>query len=193
MNIFHSYFYFYRMIKLFFSWIFKVLGFQAVGEYPMHIKKMMVIVVPHTSNWDFPLGLLYKLSQGFSINYVGKESLFKPPFGWFFRWVGGIPVNRKKSMNFVKKVVNLYKERDALTLCIAPEGRRSKVDTLKTGYFFICKQANIPIVMIKFDWANKQIICREPYYLTGNDEADMAYVESYFRGTLGKIPENSFL
>lgn len=181
------------MIQSFFKLIFKLLGFKAIGEYPKHIKKMMVIVVPHTSNWDFPLGLLYKFSQGFSINYVGKEILFNGPFGWFFRWTGGIPVNRKKSMNFVKRIVRLYEEREQLTLCIAPEGRRSKVDTLKTGYFFICKQAQIPLLMIKFDWANKEIICREPYYLTGDDAADMAYVESYFRGTVGKIPQNSFL
>lgn len=181
------------MMKRFWTFIFHLLGFKAVGDYPLHIKKMMVIVVPHTTNWDFPLGLLYKFSQGFSINFVGKAVLFKPPFGWFFRWCGGIPVDRKRSMNFVKKIVTLYKEREELVLCIAPEGRRSKVDKLKTGYFFICKQANIPLLMIKFDWANKEIICREPYYLTGDDEKDLAYVESYFRGTIGKIAENSFI
>ena len=170
---------------------YKILGWKTVGTFP-DVDKCVVAVVPHTSWVDFFLGLLIRNVWNEEINYVGKKSLFNPPFGWFFRWCGGIPVDRKRSLNFVKKIVNLYKEREELVLCIAPEGRRSKVDSLKTGYFYICKQANVPLLMIKFDWANKEIICREPYYLTGDDAKDLAYVESYFRGTIGKIPENSF-
>ncbi|MBK8348603.1 MAG: 1-acyl-sn-glycerol-3-phosphate acyltransferase [Saprospiraceae bacterium] len=83
-----------------------------------------MLSIPHTSNWDFPLGILMKFAMPIDVNYVGKTSLFKWPYGWLFRWLGGIPVDRKKNTNFVDSMVALYNKYDRLAFAIAPEGTR---------------------------------------------------------------------
>ncbi len=177
------------LICRFFFWI---IGWKISGKYHREIKKKVLIVAPHTSNWDFPIGLLARGILNDKIKYVGKHTLFKPPFGWLMKWLGGIPVNRQKSTNFVRSVVDLYAQRDALTIVLAPEGTRKKVEKFKTGFYFIAQLARIPIIMIKFDYMNKTVHFADPFYPTEDPDTDLNYIQDHFRGVKGKIPENSF-
>ena len=179
-----------------FAWIskiiFRIIGWKITGEYPRDIQKKILIVAPHTSNWDFPIGLLARAIVRDKIQFVGKNSLFKPPLGWFMKAIGGIPVDRSKSTNFVRAVVDEYERREKMTIVIAPEGTRKKVDKFKTGFYFIAKLAEIPIIMTKFDYANKEINFADPFYPTGNDEADLEMIQEHFRGIRGRAAERSF-
>ena len=172
--------------------IFKILGWRITGNYPKELNKKIFIAAPHTSNWDFPLGLMGRAIVNDKIKYVAKASLFKPPLGWIMKALGGIPVNRSKSTNFVRSVVEEYKKRDRLAIVIAPEGTRSKVDKFKSGFYFIAKQANIPIIMVFFRYPQKEIFFADPFYPTEDSQKDIAYIEDQYKGIKGKIPENSF-
>jgi 1-acyl-sn-glycerol-3-phosphate acyltransferase len=175
------------------SFILRKLGWEIVGDYPHDIQKKVIIVVPHTSNWDFPLGLLFRSSLKAKIHFVGKESLFRFPHGFIFRWLGGFPVKRDKNYNQVDQIVQYFNDRNEFALTLAPEGTRKKVDKLKTGFYHIAVKAKVPIVMIKFDCAEKQFVIHQPYYPTGVIEDDMKFVTAFFKGTIGLNPENSFL
>lgn len=173
--------------KVFFLW-----GWKIEGVIPNHVLKKLYVVVPHTSNWDFPLGILMKYGFRMKVGFIGKSSLFKWPFGWFFKGVGGIPVNRKKSQGFIEAVVDRINESDEFSTAIAPEGTRNKVKKLKSGFYHIAKKANIPIVYIKFDWKNKIVDYAVPKIPADTVVEEMAFAAKYFEDTVGAVPENSF-
>lgn len=175
----------YRFILGLFGW--KVI---TQGELP---KQYIIAVVPHTSNWDFPIGILTRTIMHQDIKFVAKESLFRPPFGGIFRWLGGYPVDRSKSNRYVDNVVDIFRKEDEFKLCIAPEGTRSKVEKLKTGFYYIAKGAGVPILLCKFDYATREVVVSEPFWPTEDAEADFAFINDFFRGTRGKNPELSFL
>jgi len=179
-------------MKWFFKAILKLTGFKVVGSVYNDIKKKVLIVVPHTSNWDFPLGLLVKYSYGIKVNFIGKKSLFKRPFGWFFKALGGIPVDRSKSSNTVRTLVDAYDSREEMTIVMTPEGTRRKVTSLKKGFYYIAKSARVPIIPIKFDFQKKTIDFGEPFYPSDDDEKDLAFFNTYFDGVIGKYPEMSY-
>jgi 1-acyl-sn-glycerol-3-phosphate acyltransferase len=180
------------MVKYITGLLLRLFGFKITGRYPHELDKKVIAVIPHTSNWDFPLGLLIKWSLGAKINFIAKDSLFKNGFGWFFRALGGIPVNRSKSTNMVQAIVDAYNREDKLSIAIAPEGTRKKVDKLKRGFYFIAKLAKVPVIFVKFDYQNKEVNFSEPYHPTDDEEADWKYINSYFNGVLGRIPEYSY-
>jgi 1-acyl-sn-glycerol-3-phosphate acyltransferase len=154
-----------------------------------NLKKFVIIAAPHTSWQDFPIAILAKYALPIKANYVGKASLFKPPFGFFFRWLGGAPINRSKSTNKVQAIVNIFNSRTAFILAMSPEGTRQKVAKWRTGFYYIAKGAKVPIVMIALDFKNKQLILSEPYDVTDDMEADFKHFHSYFDGIKGKHPE----
>ncbi|MFS4417632.1 1-acyl-sn-glycerol-3-phosphate acyltransferase [Maribacter sp. 2307ULW6-5] len=166
---------------------FKVMGWRVNGEFPSHLKKFVIIVVPHTSWWDFLLGLLIRKVWNEEINYVGKKSLFDSPFGWFFRWMGGAPIDRSKSSDTVGATAKVFKQREKFRLTIAPEGTRKKVERWKTGFYYIAKTAQVPIVLIAFDFGKKEIKVSEPQNPTEDIAADFARYEAFFEGVQGKV------
>ncbi|MBK5209842.1 MAG: 1-acyl-sn-glycerol-3-phosphate acyltransferase [Flavobacteriaceae bacterium] len=170
--------------------LYTVLGWKVVGSFPRNSKKYVIIAAPHTHWFDFPLGIAIKWAEGLPANYIGKASLFKPPFGFIFRWLGGTPIDRSKSSNKVEAIVNIYNSRENFILVLSPEGTREKVTDWKTGFYYIAKGANVPIVMIAFDFKNKEVKVAEPYYLTDNMENDFNFFHKFYAGILGKIPEN---
>ncbi len=162
-----------------------------VGKWP---KKYVLPTVTHTSNRDFPYGIYVRAVIGEYINFVGKASLFKWPLGPLLRWMGGVPVIRSKRTNFVQAVADIFGERDEFRLCIAVEGTRTKVTNFKTGFYFIAKAANVPIVLCRFDFGNRKAIeFSEPYHLTGDIRADFDYIYRFFDGAIGLVPDNSFV
>lgn len=168
------------------------LGWRIVTEYEAIPPKYVLIAVPHTSNWDFPIGLLARSALGIDIKYVGKASLFRPPLGWLFRWLGGYPVDRRRRAGYVDAVVDIFNQKEAFAICIAPEGTRSRVGQLKSGFYYIALGAEVPIIMARFDWANRTITLSEPFQPTGDKTLDFVYIDRFFKGALGKNPTQSY-
>lgn len=167
---------------------FRLLGWKTVGEFP-ELEKCVVAVVPHTSWFDFLLGLLVRRLVNQEINFIGKKSLFSPPFGWYFRWMGGAPIDRSKSSDTVTAIANIFKEKKVFRLALSPEGTRKKVTQWKTGFYYIAKAANVPIILVAFDYGHKQVKFSKPFIPTENKEGDFKKYRKFFEGSIGKIPE----
>ncbi len=151
---------------------------------------MVLIVAPHTSWKDIIVCLAARsVLHADTIKFLGKKELFDAPFGWLFRWLGGTPVDRSGSHAIVDQVAHIFNSRDEFVLGIAPEGTRKKVDRLRTGFYHIAKLANVPIVMIGLDFANRQMIISEPLITTDNEQADFNRILSFFVPIKGKHPE----
>ncbi|MEM6642301.1 MAG: lysophospholipid acyltransferase family protein [Bacteroidota bacterium] len=178
------------MIKLILGGAFKLFGWKVDGEKP-NLDKYVIIVAPHTSNWDFFVGWGARNVIGFRPNFLAKDSLFRLPFiGWFLKFIGGVPVDRSKKTNMVDQVVKLYEEQESFIMTITPEGTRSYAPQWKTGFYRIADQAAVPIVKIGFDYRTKTVSVSEPYYTNGNMEQEIEEIKDYFRKFKGKNPEN---
>lgn len=171
---------------------YKLLGWKMVGTFPGHLDKFVIIVVPHTSWVDFFLGLVVRKVWNEEINWIGKKSLFRPPFGWLFKRLGGAPIDRGKTNNTVEATVKIFNEREKFRLTIAPEGTRKKVAHWKTGFYYIAKTAKVPIVMIAFDFGRKQIKISDPHVPTDDKASDFKSYSAFFRGVQGKVRRNDF-
>jgi 1-acyl-sn-glycerol-3-phosphate acyltransferase len=173
-------------------WILNKLGWMVQANYP-DVKKYVVIAAPHTSNWDFPLGILAAKAVNLDIHWMGKHVLFLWPWGWFFRALGGSPVYRELSLNLSQQMVELFTHSERLVLALAPEGTRSKKDHWKTGFYYIARAANVPIVLGYLDYGHKQVGIGGAFF-PGNDiEADFNQIRQFYKNRRGKIPENESL
>jgi 1-acyl-sn-glycerol-3-phosphate acyltransferase len=170
--------------------IFKIIGWRVEGAFPRDLKKYIVAIAPHTSNWDFVIGVMARsIVHIQSARFLGKSQLFKPPFGWFFRWLGGHPVERTTSHDMVQQVVDIFNAHDKFILAIAPEGTRKKVLKLKTGFYYIALQAKVPIIPCGFDFGGKKIAIGQPFYPSANVETDMEFLRKFYSGIKGRNPE----
>ena len=169
----------------------RILGWKLVGDFPKYLKKYVVIAAPHTSWKDFPIAILARNSSGEKVNFIGKNSLFKGPFGFIFRSLGGTPVDRSKSSNMVDAIVQIFDNKEEFRLGISPEGTRKKVAKCKTGFYYIAIGAKVPIVMATLDFENKQIKFSEPYDTTDDKEKDFNHFDNFFKGVKGKHSELS--
>jgi 1-acyl-sn-glycerol-3-phosphate acyltransferase len=178
------------MLRRLFLFIFKLLGWGFQGTFDPKPDKYIVIVAPHTSNWDFPLGILVRsIKKIGSTKFLGKSQLFKFPYGFIFRAMGGYPVERTKDNNLVDAVVEIFKSKENFSISLAPEGTRSKVKRIRTGFYHIAKKAKIPIFLVGFDYGIKKIVIKEPFYPTENTLADFKYIINFFSSIEGKRPE----
>lgn len=170
-------------MKNIFRFIFKVFGWRIIGDVPRMLKKYVIIAAPHTTNWDFIIGLMTRFSLGFKSKFLGKKSLFKKPFGWFFKWLGGVPVDRSQRENLVDQVIKLFNDREEFVLALAPEGSRKNPGVWKTGFYFIAKGANVPIVRVKIDIAHKSVEFFEPFWPTGTIEVDLPVIKGVYHSS----------
>ncbi|WP_347174305.1 1-acyl-sn-glycerol-3-phosphate acyltransferase [Polaribacter uvawellassae] len=166
-----------------------ILGWKLVNNFPKELKKYLVIAAPHTSWQDFPIGILARNTAGVKINFIGKDSLFKGPFGFIFKSLGGAPVDRSKSNNLVDAIVQVFQSKDEFRLALSPEGTRKKIAKWKTGFYYIAKGAKVPVVMATLDYKNKQVKISEPYYTTDDKEKDFKYFQSFFSPDMAKKPK----
>lgn len=164
----------------------KLMGWKLVNDFPKDIQKYVVIAAPHTSWQDFPIGILARNTSGIKINFIGKASLFKGPFGFIFKRLGGTPVDRSTSNNLVDAIIQIFDKKEQFRLALSPEGTRKKVDKWKTGFYYIAKGAKVPIVMATLDFGKKQVKISEPYYTTDNKEKDFEYFHSFFNPKMAK-------
>lgn len=170
---------------------FKMMGWKIKGSFDPNIKKAVIIVVPHTSWHDFYVGVFTRRILGTQINFIGKAELFRWPLGRYFRWMGGVPLDRTPGQNKVEAIANIFKEKDEFRLALAPEGTRKKVLEWKTGYYYIALAANVPIICVAFDYALKTVVIDKPFYPTGEIEEDTEMLRSFYKGVVGKKKEYS--
>lgn len=181
------------MKKQLYSFIFyKILGWKLIGNFPSEIKKCVVIVIPHTSNLDFFIALLVRGILGIKINFVGKKELFLFPFGYYFRAVGGAPLERSGGKNNVDATAEVFEKHDVFRLALSPEGTRKKVTELRTGFYYIALKAKVPIFPVAFDFGKKEVKIGNAFMPSGNYENDMKIVLPFYKGVIGKIPERSY-
>jgi 1-acyl-sn-glycerol-3-phosphate acyltransferase len=169
---------------------FKLMGWKIIGNTNFSkdtVKKAVIIAAPHTSWHDFYIGLLLRKITNVKTNFVGKKELFTWPFGYYFRAVGGKPLDRTSGQNKVEAIAKLFEGEDEFRLTLAPEGTRKKVEKWKTGFYFIAKAAKVPIIMFTLDFKNKQNKVSEPFYPTDNIEADFKFMKSFYEGVEGKV------
>jgi len=168
--------------------ILKLIGWKIVGQLPSD-KKFMLIVAPHTSNWDLVIGLIARFAVGVKINFLAKHQVFFFPLGPFLKLMGGTPVNRSQKGNRVQQVVALFQERDEFKLGLAPEGTRSPVERWKEGFYHIACQAGVPIVMVGLDYPSREVRIAEAFEPTGDINKDFIKIVAYFRTIHGRVPK----
>lgn len=179
-------------LRLIANSILRTTGWSIEGQLP-DIPKFILVGAPHTSNWDFLLflGAIFHLKA--NVKFMGKAELFRNPFGWFFYWCGGIPVDRKKSQGLVEQMVDACNRSDKFILTIAPEGTRHHVTEWKRGFYHIAKNADIPIVMAIVDGKKKALRVGQVFNLTDNMEEDIKTVQGFFSGMTGINPRKKYI
>lgn len=168
--------------------VYRLAGWRVEGERPDE-KKFVAIVAPHTSNWDLPLLLCVAIYFRLRVCWMGKASLFKPPFGWLMSALGGVPVDRSKAQNVVGQMVDIFNQRDSFALGLSPEGTRSRAPEWKTGFYNIAKGAGVPIVLGFIDYARKVGGVGMTLRPSGDYEADLRAIKGFYAEFTGKHPE----
>lgn len=170
------------------EYILGLFGWRVEHTLPA-LDKMVVIGAPHTSNWDLPLGLLAMWALEHNFYWVAKHTIFVGPAGWFFRKLGGIPVDRRIHTGFIHRAAEAIKERDRIALVIAPEGTRSRTEYWKSGFYHIAEEAGVPIVPGYVDSVTKTVGFGEAVYPSGDMEKDFEKIRSVYEGKRGIRPE----
>ncbi|HBH24742.1 MAG TPA: acyltransferase [Cytophagales bacterium] len=175
------------MKKAIYKFIFCTLaGWRIIGAPKEGLKKYIIVVAPHTSNWDFLLGVFTRGVVGFKSRYLAKKQLFLPPLGWLFRLLGGYPVDRSKSSNMVEAVAEIFNQHSEFVIAITPEGTRKQVTKWKSGFYHIATLAKIPLVFAGLDYATKSVIFRdEPYWPSGDYQKDLPEIQGWFADKKG--------
>jgi len=165
-------------------------GWRVVGQLP-DIPKFVIAGAPHTSNWDFVIFLALAFILKGDLRYMGKKELFRWPFGGFFRWCGGVAVDRSKPQGLVEQTVQAINEADKFQLIITPEGTRKKVGEWKMGFYHIAKQAGVPVSTGFVDSVTKTCGIGPTFTLTDDMEADVASIKDFFKDKVGINPEKT--
>ncbi|RUO29139.1 lysophospholipid acyltransferase family protein [Aliidiomarina sanyensis] len=163
-------------------------GWTIHGELP-DIPKAIIPVAPHTSNWDFFVGLCVKLALGLRVSFLGKHSIFVFPIRGLLTWLGGIPVKRDSAHGVVGQMVDEFAQREQLVLVIAPEGTRSKVKEWKKGFLHIALGANVPLVPVSFCFKTRRINIADPIWPKEDVEQTLSEIKAFTDQAVGKRPE----
>ena len=163
--------------------IFKIFKWKILGEFSK-VPKYIIAVAPHTSFYDFFIGILVRNIINEKINFIGKKELFGPLTGWFFKILGGVPVDRNSKKNTVDSIVEIFNKRKKFKLAIAPEGTRKKVKKWKTGFYYIALKAKIPIMPVAFDYNNRSVVVHSLFYPSGNKEEDFKKLYKKYKNVL---------
>jgi 1-acyl-sn-glycerol-3-phosphate acyltransferase len=166
----------------------RLFGWDIEGE-PPPCPRFVIIVAPHTSNWDFPICLLAMFAFGLQMNWLGKHSIFFFPVAPILRWLGGEPVNRSAAHGTVGAAIERFRSRPQWVLGISPEGTRRSTERWKTGFYRIAVGAGVPIVPAWIDYPRRRLGLGAPIWPTADEPADMARLGSCFNKQMAKYPE----
>ena len=169
-------------------WILRLFDWRVTGELP-NIAKAVVIVAPHTSNWDGLFGLAAIQALKLRVNAMGKDSLFIGPLGWLLRYMGAIPVDRGTSQGMVSQIAVRFHQEPALFLAIAPEGTRHGAERWKTGFYQIASEARVPILIVGFDYRHREVRIIKTLMPSGDAQADMHAIYAAYQGIQPRNPD----
>jgi len=162
-------------------------GWRVAGRFP-DSGKILIIVAPHTSNWDFLTGIQAVFALGLDAHWMAKHSLFDTALGPLLRWLGGIPVNRQAPQGAVEQVVDRFQSSRRLMLAITPEGTRKKVERWKSGFYRIARQARVPLVPVSIDYRRKVVEIHDPFPVSGDYAADLPAIQGIYDHVTPKRP-----
>lgn len=154
------------------------------GSVP-NVSKAVVIVAPHTSNWDFLVGVAAMFGLGLRVTFLGKDTLFGRPLGSLMRWLGGVPVDRGVSSGIVDETAERFGDCDRMILALSPEGTRSSVTRWRTGFYFIAQRAEVPIIPVRLDYGRKSIHFGTSLDPTGDIDKDLRTLQGFFSDVMG--------
>lgn len=174
----------------FFFWLLKLFGWKIDQNAPENVNKAVIVVGPHTSNWDFIIGKIAFAHYRVKAKFLIKKELFFPPFGWILKAMGGIPVDRKKNNNITDQAVRYFSENETFFLVFTPEGTRSYNPNWKRGFYYIAQNANVPIYIAYIDYKRKIGGFHSLFEPTGNADRDIRYIKTVLSEYTGKVPEN---
>jgi 1-acyl-sn-glycerol-3-phosphate acyltransferase len=158
-------------------------------DLPQRPQRAVVIGYPHTSNWDFPIGLLGMMALNLNARWAGKDNLFRGPAAPLMRWLGGIPVNRREHTGLVERLAAELRQREQFMLVIAPEGTRSLRPGWKSGFYRIARAADVPVLAGVVDYSRRRVGLLASITLTGDETADMEAIAACYRDCKGCRPE----
>jgi 1-acyl-sn-glycerol-3-phosphate acyltransferase len=168
--------------------LLRLFGWKSSFVWPPE-PKGIIIVYPHTSNWDFPIGLTFRIANDLPANWIGKTEMFRKPFRGLLQWVGGIPVDRSRSRGFVDALVQEFRRRDWMWVCITPEGTRSHTDHFKTGFYQLALAADVPVALAYIDYATRTVGMDTYVRFTGDEERDLDVIRRFYSTKRGHKPE----
>jgi 1-acyl-sn-glycerol-3-phosphate acyltransferase len=168
--------------------LMSIFGWRIEADIP-NLSKAVLVGAPHTSNWDFVLTLLTQFALSVKISWMAKHTFFRWPYKGVLEWLGGVPIDRtNKSDGVVDQIVMEINRRDKFIIAIMPEGTRSKTGRWKTGFYHIAQGANVPMVMVRFDYGRKVLGIGPTIEPAGDIKADIAKIRAIFTGIEGKNP-----
>jgi 1-acyl-sn-glycerol-3-phosphate acyltransferase len=174
--------------RAFGRYAFALLGWHFEGEIP-NVPKIVLIVAPHTSNWDWAIGIAAKMALGLDAKWLGKHTIFRGPVGALMRWLGGIPVDRTSSHDVVAQCVTQFGQRERMVLGLTPEGTRKAVERWRTGFYHIARGAGVPIVPVAFNWTTHAVVIGGGLLPTGDMDSDLDALSAFFRPARGRRGE----
>lgn len=166
---------------------YRLTGWKLVGEMP-DVPKSVIVVAPHTSNWDFMVFMMGSFVLGIRGQWLGKHTLFIGPLGWLFRKFGGIPLDRSSKHDLVSQAVTALKESPQMNLVLSPEGTRKKSDHWKSGFYYFALGAQVPILLAYADYRTKTAGIGATIWPTGDVEADLANIRAFYQGITPRHP-----
>ena len=164
--------------------VLRLMRFRVEGEIP-DIPKMVIAVAPHTSNWDFVVGMGVMFALDLKLSFLAKHTLFRGPFATILRWMGGIAVNRESPEGVIDQAVEAFANVDRRLLAIAPEGTRKRVAHFKSGFLRIARAARLPVLLATFDWGKRRVVLGPLAPLSDDLGADLARIEAYYAPVKG--------
>jgi 1-acyl-sn-glycerol-3-phosphate acyltransferase len=167
--------------------LLRIGGWHVVGS-PPDVRKYVLIAAPHTSNWDFIWVLAFGFHYGIKIRWIGKHTLFRWPFGWFMRALGGVSIRRDRRQSLVKQMADTLIAADSMCLVVPVEGTRGYVDHWKSGFYHIARSARVPIVMSFLDYSRKIGGIGPTLQPTGEVRRDMDVLRAFYADKIGKFP-----
>jgi len=170
------------------AWLLRLAGWSLVFR-PPPVPSAVITFYPHTSNWDFVIGILARTALAFPVRWAGKDTLFRWPFGALLRKLGGIPVNRRQTTGLVDRLREQFAGADSLYLAIAPEGTRSRAEYWKSGFYYLARAAGVPLGLAFIDYARREVGIDTYIDTTGDIETDLAALRDYYANKRGKRPE----
>lgn len=162
---------------------------RITGDVP-RLPRFVAIVAPHTSNWDFVVGVLVMFALDLEVHWFGKDTLFRSPLGSLFHRLGGRPVNRAAPEGVVSEMAAIVRAEPCFILALAPEGTRRRVARWRTGFYHIAERADVPVVPVSLDWSRRDATIGAPMRPTGDVDADIARLQGFYRREMARNPRD---